>query len=87
MLGNTSDALILGSLALSLQARITVYSETGELVGSYSKEVNLSVLRHLSPSYTSYNWEPTFTVHGQLFPPLLQTPSPHSLRATPKESN
>ena len=47
MLGDTSDALILGSLALSLQARITVYSETGELEGRYSPEVNLSVLRHL----------------------------------------
>ena len=47
MLGETSDALILGSLALSLQARITVYSETGELEGRYSPEVNLSVLRHL----------------------------------------
>ena len=48
MLGDTSDALILGSLTLSLQARITVYSETGELEGRYSPEVNLSVLRHLS---------------------------------------
>ena len=47
MLGNTSDALILGSLALSLQARLTVYSETVELMGRYSPEVNLSVLRYL----------------------------------------
>ena len=47
MLGKSSNALILGSLALSLQARITVYSETGELVGRYSPEVNLSVLRYL----------------------------------------
>ena len=47
MLGETSNALILGSLALSLQARITVFTETGELAGRYSPEVNLSVLRRL----------------------------------------
>jgi len=36
MLGESSNALILGSLVLSLQARITVYSKIGELVGRYS---------------------------------------------------
>ena len=47
MLGESSNSLILGSLALFLQARIIVFTETGELAGRYSPEVNLSVLRRL----------------------------------------
>ena len=54
MLGETSSALILGSLALSLQARITVYSETGELEGRYSPERGQPLHPPTPPEATSH---------------------------------
>ena len=47
MRGTTSITLVLGSLALSIQARITLYSPRGQLVGRYAPLVNPGALRYL----------------------------------------